>query len=588
MGSVVFDKRQIFIDGREEQIRSGAMHYFRIHPAQWRSRIAALKCCGLNTLETYAAWNFHERKEGKFNFEGALDIAAYLRMAAEAGLYVILRPGPYVCSELDLGGLPAWLLAKNCRLRSSDETFMYYAKRYLSALFNEVRPLLYTNGGPVIAMQVENEYVGHDLAYMEQLRDFFLAEGIDVPLLVSNGPGDLSKSLPSGVFASVNGRNHPAAMCRALEALRPDDPPFVMELWNGAGQYWEDEFITHASEAVAADIREAMAQKINFNLYMFHGGTTFGFMSGSGWGHDGEPFRSLLTSYDVDAPLPEGGRPGEKYFAIRNEILKALPGLKLDEPPLPESCAYGEIKLTEAAPLLQNLENLSRGVPAEKPLTFEELDSFYGFVLYRFHAPEKGVKSVVLPELRDRAHFFVNGVYTGIFHRNDAPGKKIFFKTEKGGTLDFLVENCGRIRNTLSELQRDRKGLGRCVLGDSSELSECLCYPLALEDLSALEFVSVQGFKSNEPAFYRGHFEAEETADTYIRIPAGTRGAVWINGFNLGRYRNTGPQYTLYVPGALLKKGTNEVIVLELEHLGMNMAWAQAEPDMGRKRSMLL
>lgn len=588
MRSVVFKNRQILIDGRAEQIRSGAMHYFRLHPSQWQSRIAALKCCGLNTLETYAAWSLHEKKENEFNFEGALDIASYLRMAGEAGLYVILRPGPYICSELDLGGLPAWLLAKKCRLRSADAVYLSYAKRYLAAVFKEIRPLLYTNGGPIIALQLENEFIGNDLPYMEKLRDLFIEEGIDVPLMISNAPGDLSKSLPSGVFASVNGRNHPAAMCKALEALRPEDPPFVMELWNGAGQYWEDDFITHAPEAVAADIREAMAQKLNFNLYMFHGGTTFGFASGSGGVADGAPFQSLLTSYDVDATLPEGGMPGEKYYAVRNEILKALPDLKLPEPPLPKRCAYGEIKLTEAAPLLPNLEKLSKGSVAEKPLNFEELGCCYGFVLYRFRAPERGGHSVSLPDVRDRAQFFVNGIYTGTFHRNDPPGKRISCKAEKGYTLDFLVENCGRLRNTLSEFQRDRKGLGRCIMGDSSELTDCVCYPLPLEDLNALHFESSENFKTNEPAFYRGCFEVPETADTFIRIPAGTRGAVWINGFNLGRYRNTGPQYTLYVPEALLQKGRNEVIVFELEHLGMNMAWAQAEPDLGRKRAMLL
>lgn len=588
MGSVVFTDRQIFIDGKAEQIRSGAMHYFRLHPAQWRERIAALKCCGLNTLETYMPWNLHEKEEGKFNFEGILDIASYIRMAAEAGLYVILRPGPYICSEWDLGGLPAWLMVKNCRLRSSDKTFMKYASRYLAAVCSEVRPLLYSNGGPIIAVQIENEYVGDDLAYMEQLRDLFLAEKTDVPLMVSNGSSELHKGLPGGVFLSVNGRNHPAAMCQALRKVRPEDPPFVMELWNGAGQYWEDDFITHDPAAVAEDIREAMAQKLNFNLYMFHGGTSFGFMSGSGGGYGNTPFQSLLTSYDVNATLPEGGIPGEKYYAVRNEILKALPGLELPEPPVPERCALGEIKLTEAVPLLESLDLLSKAVFSETALTFEELGSYYGFVLYRFKAEKEGRTTLSLRNMRDRAQLFVNGRYTGTYRRNDPPGKAITFDAKKGENIDFLVENCGRLRHTLAHAQVDRKGLGAVINAQTAELTNCHCYPLPLEDLSALQFRDASDFTTNEPAFYRGYFNIEKPADTYMRVPAGTRGVLWVNGFNLGRYCNFGPQYTLYLPAPLLRPGKNEVILLELEHLGINMVWSQDKPDLGRRRAMLL
>lgn len=588
MGSVIFRDRQIFIDGRAEQIRSGAMHYFRIFPQQWANRIRALKCCGLNTLETYMAWNFHEKEEGQFNFDGGLDIAAYLQLAAEEGLYVILRPGPYICSELDLGGLPAWLLKKNCRLRSSDKIFMEYAKRYLAEVFKRVRPFLYTNGGPVIAVQIENEYIGEDLAYMEELRDFFLAEKTDVPLMVSNGPGELHKSLPDGVFLSVNGRNHPAAMCQALQKVRPQDPPFVMELWNGAGQYWEEDFMIHDPEAVAEDIREAMAQKLNFNLYMFHGGTSFGFAGGSGGGFGNKPFQSLLTSYDVDAALPEGGVPGEKYYAVRNEILKALPELKLPEPPVPERCALGEIKLTQAVPLLDSLEVLSKAVVSERPLSFEELDSPYGFVLYRFKSEKEGRQTLSLRNLRDRALLFVKGVYAGELHRNDPPGKTVTFTAEKGDNMDFLVENWGRLRNTLDYAQIDKKGIEAVMSSETSELKNCQCFPFPLEDLSALEFRDVSDFTANEPTFYRGFFEVERPCDTYIRVPAGTRGVLWVNGFNLGRYSNRGPQYTLYLPAPLLRSGKNEVTVLELEHLGINMVWSQDAPDLGRKRAMLL
>lgn len=588
MGNVIFKNRQILIAGQAEQIRSGAMHYFRIMPEQWQMRIEALKCCGLNTLETYMPWNLHEKNEGSFDFQGRLDIASYIRMAGDAGLYVILRPGPYICSELDLGGLPPWLLTKKCRLRSSEKVYMSYAKRYLREVFKEVRPLLYTNGGPIIAMQIENEYIGSDLEYMEELRDLFWSENIDVPLMASNSPGELHCSLPDGVFACVNGRNHPAAMCEALKKLRPEDPPFVMELWNGAGQYWGDDFLEHDPEQVAADIREAMKEKLNFNLYMFHGGTSFGFMSGSGGGFGGAPYQSLLTSYDVDATLPEGGMPGKKYDAVRREILNALPGVKLNDPPRPERCAYGEIKLSEAVSLFDALELLSRGIPAERALSFEELKCYYGFVLYRFRAVNDGVQSLSLKGMRDRVQFFVNGHYTGTLHRNDGAAKKLHFKASRGDTLDFLVENCGRLRNTIAELQNDSKTLGIVTDGFTCELRNCLCFPLDLEDLSALPFRSAEGFFTNEPAFYRGYMEVEKTADTFIRVPAGTRGTLWINGFNLGRYCNAGPQYTLYVPEPLLKKGKNEIIIFELEHLGMNMAWSQDSPDMGRKRRMIL
>ena len=234
------------------------------------------------------------------------------------------------------------------------------------------------------------------------------------------------------------------------------------------------------------------------------------------------------------------------------------------------------------------MELLSRAVPAERALSFEELKCYYGFVLYRFQAVNDGVQTLALNGMRDRVQFFVNGRYTGTLHRNDGAEKKLHFKASKGDTLDFLVENCGRLRNTIAELQNESKTLGVVTDGFTCELRNCLCFPLSLEDLSALPFRAFEGFFTNEPAFYRGYMEVEKTADTFIRVPAGTRGNVWINGFNLGSYRNTGPQYTLYVPEPLLKKGKNEIIVFELEHLGMNMAWSQDSPDMGRKRRMIL
>ena len=327
-GTVEIDKREIRVDGNPVQILSGAMHYFRIHPDYWRDRIVKLRQCGLNTLESYLAWNVHEPKEGEFDFTGGKDFSRYFELAAEEGLMVIVRPGPYICSEWDLGGLPAWLLAKpGMRLRCMNKPYLDAVEHYLDAIIPQLRRLQWTAGGPVIAIQLENEYgaYGNDHDYLRFLQKKYREGGITVPLFTSDGADDTMLhcgTLPD-VPATVNFRNHPVKNLKRLAEFRPDDPPFVMELWDGGAHHWGNLYPEHDAEAVRQDVREVLKHRFHMNLYMFHGGSNPGFMNGANeWGGR---YGAMLSTYDVDAALREEGDPTPKYFAIQEEIKRFHP-----------------------------------------------------------------------------------------------------------------------------------------------------------------------------------------------------------------------------------------------------------------------
>lgn len=574
-----FKDGAVLIDGKPIQIRSGAMHYFRIRPELWKARLKILRQCGLNTVETYLAWNVHEKAEGQWNFSGALDFAAYIKAAADEGLMVIVRPGPYMCSEWDLGGMPAWLLKNpSIRLRTSDPDFLIPCQRYLAEVLRHLVPLQCSCGGPIIAMQLENEYgsFGQDKKYLLALKKCFDEAGVTVPLFTSDGapsPYLEAGTLPN-LTPAVNGRNKPGEMIALQQNFRPGAVPFIMELWDGTSFHWGEYAGDHKAEYLSLDIRELMEKKINFNLYMFHGGTNFGFMNGA---NSAECYQPLITSYDVDGVLPEDGTPGEKYDTVQHEIYRAL-GCIPEKPEKPLTQAYGRISLDEYVSLEDSLETLSKAVISDYPLRMEELDSPYGFVLYR-HCFKKGrVFSLSIKDLRDRAILLVNGKLSACMYRNDASNTKAI-PIPDDGVLDILVENMGRI-NFGAEMNFERKGI-RSLLDDTNrEICGFENYPLALDDISGLKFKAGSGIV-NTPAFFRGIFNADSVHDTFFRIPGGVKGVVFLNGFNLGRYWNIGPQYTLYVPAPLIRKGKNEIVVFELEHLGVRELLSENAPDFG-------
>ncbi len=582
--SIVISGRDILINGKKTQIRSGAMHYFRIHPDYWRDRIIKLKQCGLNTLETYFCWNLHEKKEGEYDFSGQLDFIRYIKIAQEEGLMVMVRPGGYICSEWDLGGMPPWLLVKpGIRFRCCNEEFLKAQDAYYRKVLPMLAPLQWDQGGPIIMMQLENEYGswGNDHKYIAHCRDVFRECGVTVPLFTSDGADRrlLINGTADGVIPTVNGRCHPASLVKSLDAFNGGTtPPFVMELWDGVAQNWTFPAVNHKAEDVRGDITEAMTNDINFNLYMFHGGSTWGFMNGGNGGYTpfDLPYKPLLTSYHVNAPLNEAGDPTEKYFAIQSEIAKYVPDFKPEKPVVSEKKEYGRIELTEQISILDALPYISQEIEDVYPRTMEYYGQSYGYILYRFQTEYAG--TMRLHELRDRAVCMLNGETTAVLYRNDRDYDHAFPVPFENCQVDILVENMGRI-NYGHFMENEYKGVRR-VTNDYLEMFHCKVYPLSMDDLSALPF-SKDNKVGNQPAFYKGTFTVDKACDTFFKVPCGVKGNVWINGFNLGRYWNVGPQKTLYVPAPLLREGENEVIVFDQQGLTERYVYAQDHEDFG-------
>jgi beta-galactosidase len=581
MGSFTVDRESFLLNGEPFRILAGAMHYFRIHPAQWQDRLLKLKAMGLNTVETYVAWNSHEPRPGEFRFDDGLDIAAYIRLAAELGLYVIVRPGPYICSEWDLGGLPAWLLRDpGMRLRCYHKPFLAAVDRYFAALLPQLAPLQITQGGPILAVQVENEYgsYGDDKAYLHYLADGLRARGIDTLLFTSDGQAGemlINGTLP-GVLATVNFSADAQEAFGRLRAFQSNGPLMCSEFWNGWFDHWGEEHHTRDAGEAAAVLDEMLAAGASVSFYMFHGGTNFGFMNGANW--EAGQYRPTITSYDYDAPLSEAGDPTAKYHAFREVISKyeALPQMAIPEPSA--KITIGSIELTESAGLFEALDVLSSAVHRVAPEPMEMLGQSYGFILYRTQiSGPRDAADLTIRELRDRALIFGDGRYLGFLERDHPESAISLTIPPLGTTLDILVENMGRI-NFGPELL-DCKGITEGVLLGGHYLFDWTIYPLPLDDLSRLVFSSRD--VSDGPAFFRGTFQVAKAKDTFLNLPGWTKGVCWVNGFNLGRYWARGPQRTLYVPGPLLREGENEVIVFELHGSMERIVELRDRPELG-------
>ena len=588
--TVEIGTREIRVDGKPVQILSGAMHYFRIHPDYWRDRIVKLRQCGLNTLETYMAWNLHEPREGAFDFSGGRDFCRYLEIAGEEGLMVIVRPGPYICSEWDFGGLPAWLLEKpGLRLRCLNTPYLEAVEHYLDQIIPRLCALQHTKGGPIIAIQLENEYgsYGNDHEYLRFLQQKYLDGGIDVPLFTSDGAEDRMLhcgTLPD-VFATVNFRNHPKKNLKKIEEFRPSAPPFVMELWEGGPHHWGEIFPEHDAEAVREDVREVLENHYNMNLYMFHGGSNPGFMNGANISEG--RYLPMLSTYDGDAALSEEGDPTPKYFAIQEEIKRFYPDAPTGTPRRLPRRAYGEIRLDEVITLDEALPMLSTPVRAAAPETMERYGQNYGFILYRT-TPDlpPGVHSIRLENLRDRAIILNNRRIAGIADRNLPPCSCWISVPPEGGQLDILVENMGR-SNFGPDMEEERKGLTGVRANNLIKLFGWEIWPLPLDDLSRLVFRRLDGDALPPvPAFYRGSFTVDEPCDTFLKVPEGSRGCIFLNGVNLGRYWQIGPQRTLYVPAPLLKRGENQLIVFDVEGIRKAVVLSQDKRDFGPRMLM--
>lgn len=549
------------LDAKPFQIISGEMHYERIPHECWRDRLKKARAMGLNTISTYVFWNVHEPKPAAYDFSGDHDVAAFIRMAQEEGLYVILRPGPYSCAEWDLGGFPPWLLADpQIVLRSNDEKFMAPAERWLKRLGAEVAPLQITRGGPIIAVQVENEYgsFGNDKVYLKRIVDALKNAGLGEALLYTADGGD---ELPAGTLpglpAVVNfGPGEAKTEFAKLQQFRPGQPLMSGEYWDGWFDHWGDKHHDTDTAQQAQELDWILSQGYSINLYMFHGGTSFGFMSGANWDH--QRYEPDVTSYDYDSPVSESGALAKKFVAFRDVIAKHRRGVKF--PDLPAALPVIEVpafEMDEVAPLWSRLP---QAISVENPRPMESFGQSYGYILYRTHIDHPLKGDLVIPGLRSYARIYVNGKEVGTLDRR-LKQNRLSMEAPANSTLDVLVEGTGRINFTV-ELRNERQGINGAVTLADTDLRNWQVFPLPMENLTDLKFAKAA--PTHGPAFYRGHFDLGDIGDTFLDARGWGKGAAWINGHAIGRFWNVGPQQTLFVPASWLKKGSNEIVVFTL------------------------
>ncbi|WP_030555914.1 glycoside hydrolase family 35 protein [Streptomyces exfoliatus] len=574
------DKAGFLLDGRPFRLLSGGLHYFRVHPEQWADRLRKARLMGLNTVETYVPWNLHQPRPDTFRMDGGLDLPRFLDLAAAEGLHVLLRPGPYICAEWEGGGIPSWLLAEpDIRLRSRDPRFLAAVDDYLDRLLTPLRPYLASRGGPVIAVQVENEYgaYGDDTAYLEHTADSLRRRGVDVPLFTCDQPVDLERGALPGVLATANFGSRSAHHLAALRAARPEGPLMTTEFWIGWFDRWGAHHVVRDADRAAEELDELLATGASVNFYMFHGGTNFGFTNGA---NDKGTYRPTVTSYDYDSPLDEAGDPTAKFTAFREVIAKYAPVPSEPVPAPGPKLALPAVALTDSAALLTHAAALApTTVESRRPLTMEELEQDFGFVLYETALPVRGPALLEIEHVRDRAQVFVDGQPVGVLEREQHEHALTFTVPRAGSVLTVLVENQGRVN--YGQGIHDRKGLPGKVLLDGVELVGWTNRPLPLPGPEGIPFAPTTATPVG-PAFHRGFFEVTETADSFLHLDGWTKGNAWLNGFPLGRYWSRGPQRSLYVPAPVLRPGRNELVVLELHgaHRARTVAFRET-PDLG-------
>ncbi len=544
-------------------ILSGALHYFRVLPEQWPHRLAMVRAMGLDTVETYIAWNLHEPEPGRFDFTGHADLGRFLDAAAEAGLRAIVRPGPYICAEWDNGGLPSWLLAdRGARLRCHDATYLGHVARFFDAVLPIVAERQATRGGNVIMVQAENEYgsYGSDRRYLAWLGDALRERGIDVPLVTSDGPADfmLAAGTLAGAAATVNFGSEPDEAFAALARFRPDDPPMCMEFWDGWFDHWGREHNVRDPADAAGTLARILRAGASVNLYMAHGGTSFGMWAGANL-EDGT-YLPTVTSYDYDAPIDERGAPTAKFWAFR-EVLSRHQTREIPEPePLPPPLPAASVRLTETLRLL----DVPPAATAEAavPPTFEELGLHHGLVLYRAELPgPRQARDLHLDGLADRAHVYVDGEQVAVAERSGRTSVGVAVPGASA-TVEILVESMGRVN--YGPGLGDRKGLVGGVRHDQQYVHGWTASTYPVGDISGLPW-GTPDTAGRGPLFHRGVLTVTEPRDGHLALPGWTKGYVWVNGFCLGRYWDRGPQHTLYLPWPLLHAGDNELVVLELD-----------------------
>ncbi len=561
---------QFQLDGHPYQILSGEMHYPRVPRAYWRDRFRKARAMGLNTITTYVFWNLHEPRPGVYEFSGQNDVAEYIREAQQEGLYVILRPGPYVCAEWDLGGYPSWLLKdRNLTLRSDDPAFLGAMNRWFARLAKEVSPLLIQNGGPIIAIQVENEYgsFGDDHAYMEAVKSALLKSGIAAPstLLYT---ADGAEQVPNGSLpelpAVINfGSGDAKQAFAAFKKLRPDGPFMSGEYWAGWFDHWGEHHRTTDPASNAAEYEWMLRQGYSVSMYMFHGGTSFGWMNGAN--SNGSNYEPDTTSYDYDAPLNESGQPTAKFTAFREAITRVTGKTPPDPPSSTPARAYPVDPHPQTASLWRNLP---KPVESDKLLTMEDLDQSYGYILYRTQLKEVNGGDLVIDGLHDYAQIYIDQKLFGTLDRRlgqthlALPSQSVV----RPATLDILIENTGRV-NFTKVIRAERKGITGSVTVAGSQPQHWQIYSLPMSGVANLRFSSDSCVG---PCFYRFTMNVPATSadpkveDTFLNTHGLSKGMAFLETRPLGRFWSVGPEFSLYTPGPWLHPGANTIIVFDL------------------------
>lgn len=549
------------LDGKPLQMISGEMHCARIPKEYWRDRMKMAKAMGLNTIGTYVFWNAHEVVPGKYDFSGNNNIAEFVKIAQEEGLWVVLRPSPYACAEWEFGGYPWWLLKdSSVKVRSKDPRFIDAYKKYITQLARQLSPLQVTHGGNILMIQIENEYGSYsdDKSYMDLNRQIFREAGFDGVLFTCDGEEQMPRGYLPGYLPAVNGLEDPVKV-KALINKHHDGkgPYYVAEWYPGWFDHWGGPHATVGTEESSKKLDAILGAGISINMYMFHGGTTRDFMNGANMNVT-EPYSPQISSYDYDSPLDEAGNPTPKFLKFREIIAKHLPaGVKLpDVPAKKATISIPTIKLNSYGSIT---DNLPAPVTSKTPLAFEDLDQAYGFVLYRTTIGEGGLLSV--KELRDYAVVYANGKKIGILDRRLKKDSINLQNIPKNAVLDILVENNGRI-NYGPYLTDNRHGITKEVRLNNKVVSNWKMYRLPFSDITKWNYTA-KPIKAGQAGLYKGKFTLTAVADTYLDMRAFGKGFVFLNGHNLGKYWQNGPQQTIYIPAVWLKKGQNEIAIFD-------------------------
>lgn len=563
------------LNGEPFKIMSGAIHYFRVHPSDWYHSLYNLKSLGFNTVETYVPWNMHEPQKNEFNFNGILDIEKFLSIAKDLDLYAIVRPSPFICAEWEFGGLPAWLLkVKTMRIRSDDSLYLSHVADYYKVLLGKLKKHQLHQGGNILMFQVENEYgsFDEDKDYLRALKSLIIDNNISMPLFTSDGPwletqraGSLIEDdiLSTGNFGS-KARENFKDMSLFFESHNKKWPLMCMEFWDGWFNRWGEKVVKRDPDELAESVKEVL-ELGSINLYMFHGGTNFGFMNGCS--ARGEIDLPQVTSYDYDAILDEAGNPTPKYYALKKMLNSSFPELVQTSPLIKSTLSEQDIVLTDKVNLFNVLETISNKQDSKYPKSMEQLNQNTGYTLYRTYI-DRGAKAEEFFRIidgRDRIHFFVNEKMEAIQYQTEIGANIVAELPHEMNQIDILVENMGRVNygsKLLAETQR--KGIRRGVMSDLHFIINWEQYPLTFDDISMIDF-SMEDFKEGQPSFYRYTLEVDAPQDTYIDLTGFGKGIVFMNGFNLGRFWEIGPYHSLYVPHGLLIEGMNEIIIFETE-----------------------